>query len=107
MGKRRRRDGGKVVDEDPDDLEPDPVKVHFNAFFEGDNAALVPLGFAFLERNSRQNAYAAWYLAALKDVPDTVPLIVTLSQYMTKAELLAAEEEVNNLLPRIGRLHGN
>jgi hypothetical protein len=107
MGKLRGQRKAKVTVADLDEGGPDLVKLHFNAVFNGDYAALVPLGFACLERGWRATAYAAWYLAVLKDVPEAMPLAVNLSLHMNAAELLAAEEDVNTLLPKMNRHHCN
>ena len=50
MGKPGKKPKAKAVGEDPENIEPDLVKQHFDDFMEGNYDSLVPLGFACLER---------------------------------------------------------
>jgi len=106
MGRERRKSQASASDRESGDRGDAPYAAYFEAaFVGGDYSALILLGFAFLELGWVTTAYAAWYLALLKDQPDAKELVVEMSRYMTTAQILLAENDVNRLLPRINRAH--
>lgn len=86
---------------DLDDSDELVRLVMFDMFFDGDYSALVPLGHLHVKRGELATAYAIWDLALIKGQMEAKSLLEGLSRCMTSAEVLRAEEDVRNALPKV------